>query len=257
MTVEDAWSYVCWGSRPEWSPVHRPDNCRVSLQYGPSGGAVILLGTCTGYRRFHTPGALQMYPPWLYSRIFVECGQKLMTGFCLEQRENVSMEIKHCVVSLLCTWRMFGSLATCKMHSEDSDRTGRMSRLTWVFTGRSGHFGGFVTGGPAVQPGMYRGYHRFHTVGGLQMYLKFPKYSDTQKICCNHSKIWTLWLYHRVMSPNDADGMANSVGPDQTDPLGGSALFAQTCLSENLGKLRYLPCLFVEYGLKPTGSTLE
>ena len=45
------------------------------------------------------------------------------------------------------------------------------------------------------------------------------------------------------MSPNDADGMANSVDPDQTAPLGavwsGSALFAQTCLSENLGKLQY------------------
>ena len=76
----------------------------------------------------------------------------------------------------------------------------------------------------------------------LQAYRKFPKYSDTQKICCNHSKIWTMWLYNRVMSPNDADGMANSVDPDQTAPLGavwsGSALFAQTCLSENFGKLR-------------------
>ena len=39
------------------------------------------------------------------------------------------------------------------------------------------------------------------------------------------------------MSPNNADGMANSVDPDQT---AGSALFAQACLSENLGKLRYL-----------------
>ena len=42
------------------------------------------------------------------------------------------------------------------------------------------------------------------------------------------------------MSPNDADGMANSVDPD---PLGavwsGSALFAQAYLSENLGSLRY------------------
>ena len=76
-------------------------------------------------------------------------------------------------------------------------------------------------------------------------YRKFPKYSDTQKICCNHSKIWTMWLYHRVMSPNDADAMANSVDPDQTAPLGavwsGSALFAQAYLSENLGSLRYLP----------------
>ena len=74
-------------------------------------------------------------------------------------------------------------------------------------------------------------------------YRKFPKYLDTQKICCNHSKIWTMWLYHRVMSPNDADGMANSVDPDQTAPLGavwsGSALFAQAYLSENLGSLWY------------------
>ena len=50
------------------------------------------------------------------------------------------------------------------------------------------------------------------------MYRKFPKYSDTQNIRCNHSKIWTMWLYHRVMSPNNADGMANSVDPDQTVP---------------------------------------
>ena len=78
---------------------------------------------------------------------------------------------------------------------------------------------------------------------GSMHYRKFPKYSDTQKICCNHSKIWTMWLYHRVMSPNDADGMANSVDPDQTAPLGavwsGSALFAQAYLSENLGSLQY------------------
>ena len=64
---------------------------------------------------------------------------------------------------------------------------------------------------------------------------KFPKYSDTQRIRCTHSKIWTMWLYHRVMSPNDADGMANSVDPDQTASLGavwsGSALFAQAYLS--------------------------
>ena len=45
------------------------------------------------------------------------------------------------------------------------------------------------------------------------------------------------------MRPNDADGMANSADPDQTAPVGavwsGSALFAQTYLSENLGSLRY------------------
>ena len=43
------------------------------------------------------------------------------------------------------------------------------------------------------------------------------------------------------MSRNNADGMANSVDPDQTAPLGavwsGSALSAQAYLSENLGTL--------------------
>ena len=77
----------------------------------------------------------------------------------------------------------------------------------------------------------------------MYSYRNDPKFSDTQKICCNHSKIWTMWLYHRVMSPNDADGMSNSVDPDQTAPLGavwsGSTLFAQAYLSENLGSLWY------------------
>ena len=40
------------------------------------------------------------------------------------------------------------------------------------------------------------------------------------------------------MDPKDAERNANSVDSDQTAPLGavwsGSALFAQTCLSENL-----------------------
>ena len=42
------------------------------------------------------------------------------------------------------------------------------------------------------------------------------------------------------MHPKDALGIANSVDPDQTARLGavwsGSALFAQACPSENLGK---------------------
>ena len=65
------------------------------------------------------------------------------------------------------------------------------------------------------------------------------------------------------MHPKEAEGMANSVDHDQTAPLmvrkstifnttrfsdfgvnrsvhSGSAQFAQTCLSENLGTLRYI-----------------
>ena len=39
------------------------------------------------------------------------------------------------------------------------------------------------------------------------------------------------------MSPNNTDGMANSIDFDQTAPLvsSGSALFAKAYLSENLG----------------------
>ena len=37
----------------------------------------------------------------------------------------------------LSAWRKLGSLATHWVHSEDSDQTGRMPRLIWVFAGRT------------------------------------------------------------------------------------------------------------------------
>ena len=39
--------------------------------------------------------------------------------------------------SSLSAWRKPGSLATHLAHSEDSDQTGRMPRLIWVFDGRT------------------------------------------------------------------------------------------------------------------------
>ena len=42
------------------------------------------------------------------------------------------------------------------------------------------------------------------------------------------------------MRPKDTDAIANNVDPDRTAPLwSGSALFAQTYLSENLGSLQH------------------
>ena len=74
-----------------------------------------------------------------------------------------------------------------------------------------------------------------------EYYRKTSKNSDTRKNYSNNPKIWLIWIFHRVMRPTDADGIANSVDPDQTAPLGaiwsGSTLFAQTHLSENLGSL--------------------
>ena len=45
----------------------------------------------------------------------------------------------------LSAWRKLGPLATHWAHSEDSDQTGWMPRLIWVFAGRTCHFVGFVT----------------------------------------------------------------------------------------------------------------
>ena len=76
--------------------------------------------------------------------------------------------------------------------------------------------------------------------------VKILKIRTPKKFAVITIKIWTRWLCHRVLHPLDADGIANSVDPDQTAPLGagavwsGSALFAQAYLSENLGSLRYV-----------------
>ena len=79
-------------------------------------------------------------------------------------------------------------------------------------------------------------------------YRKSPKFSDTQNVCCNHAIIQTKMSFHRKNCPKCSDGMANSVDPDQTAPLGAfwseSALFAKTCLSQNLGALPVLSDIF-------------
>ena len=46
--------------------------------------------------------------------------------------------------SSLSAWRNIGSSATHWAHCKDSDQTGRMPRLIWVFAGHKGHLVGFV-----------------------------------------------------------------------------------------------------------------
>ena len=46
--------------------------------------------------------------------------------------------------SSLSAWRTTGSSATHWVHCEDSDQTGQMPRLIWVFAVRTDHFVGFV-----------------------------------------------------------------------------------------------------------------
>ena len=71
-------------------------------------------------------------------------------------------------------------------------------------------------------------------------YRKGPKISDARKLSCNFSEIQTKRPNLRVFRQKDANGKANTEDPDQTAPLvrSGTALFAQTFLSKNLGKLQ-------------------
>ena len=65
-------------------------------------------------------------------------------------------------------------------------------------------------------------------------------YLDTEKNCCNYPKIYRIvsFYYRLLIGSKDADGMANSVDPDQTAPSGAvwsrSTLLAQNRLSEHL-----------------------
>ena len=51
-------------------------------------------------------------------------------------------------------------------------------------------------------------------------YRNVPKFSDARKLCSNLPKIQTKEPNLRVFHQKDANGIANSVDPDQTAPLG-------------------------------------
>ena len=77
----------------------------------------------------------------------------------------------------------------------------------------------------------------------LRLTVKFLNFRTPDNFAVKLPKIQTTRPNHGIFCPKDANGIANSEDPDQTAPLGavwsGSALFAQTYLSENLGSLRY------------------
>ena len=50
-------------------------------------------------------------------------------------------------------------------------------------------------------------------------YREVPKFSDARKLCCNLPKIQTKKPYLRVFRQKGANGIANSVDPDQTAQL--------------------------------------
>ena len=73
-------------------------------------------------------------------------------------------------------------------------------------------------------------------------YRKNSKIWDTSNNCHNCPKNRKVWCNFALMHPKDADGMANSVDPDQTASSEAvwswSALFAETYLSQYIEFVR-------------------
>ena len=76
------------------------------------------------------------------------------------------------------------------------------------------------------------------------IYCKNSKIWDTSNNCHNCSKNRKVWCNIALMHPKDADGMANSVDPDQTASSEAvwswSALFAETYLSQYIEFVLYV-----------------
>ena len=76
----------------------------------------------------------------------------------------------------------------------------------------------------------------------ILIYHKNSKIWDTSNNCHNCPKNRKVWCNIALMHPKDADGMANSVDPDQTASSEAvwswSALFAETYLSQYIEFIR-------------------
>ena len=188
-----------------------------------------------------------------------------MPGISLENGVNSSVKVAQLCRAMkkwqnnLCTQRRFWSAwasaqsdqSPCCPHEEtlcpwlSIESTAKtLIRLGkcpgWSVSSLGTHFVGFVMQQLKLSETERQGVQRVKE----RHYLKDPKILDTRNIGRNLSEIWKMWLYHRVMCPKDAYGIAKSVEPYQTAPLGGgwsgSALCAQAYLSKNLGLLWYL-----------------
>ena len=71
--------------------------------------------------------------------------QKQQNDPCAQRRLRSALNIRTVWSEFsLSAWRTTGPLTTNRALSEDSDQTGRMPKLIWVFAGRTYHFDGFV-----------------------------------------------------------------------------------------------------------------
>ena len=98
--------------------------------------------------------------------------------------------------SSLSAWRNIGPLTIYWAHSGDSDQTGQMPRLIWVFAGRTCHFFGFVL-------------QRLICCWIPTIYVFMQKYGKLP---------WVVIKYINGPKFLDRHVWANSVDPDQTAP---------------------------------------
>ena len=80
----------------------------------------------------------------VHKDIWAALWQNQLNGMCAQRRLTSAWASAQSDQSSLSAWRKLGSLATHWAHSEDSDQTGRMHRLIWVFAWRTCHYVGFV-----------------------------------------------------------------------------------------------------------------
>ena len=69
--------------------------------------------------------------------IWAASWQNQQHGMCAQRRLRSAWASTQFDQSSMSAWKKLGALATHWAHSEDSDQTGRMPRLIWVFAGRT------------------------------------------------------------------------------------------------------------------------
>ena len=129
--------------------------------------------------------------------------------------------------SSLSAWRKLGSLPIHWVHSEDSDQTGQMPRLIWVFAGRTVILLVLSWGGSVYE--------------GIPLEMQIPWKSWVfrhPKICCNYSRIWNMWSYGRVRSPKDLRCRWNGKQCRPWSDCSLTDLGLHVCLNLSVRKLR-------------------
>ena len=76
--------------------------------------------------------------------IYAASWQNQHNELCAQRRLRSTWASAQSDQSSLSEWRNIGSSATHWAHCEDSDQTGQMPRLIWVFSGVTYHFVGFI-----------------------------------------------------------------------------------------------------------------